>query len=371
MLKRKRRHPAILVLACISLIISLILWNKIRSQGAFNPPAENLANIHLDCSLLHKIPGPTSFTITESQELVIASQDRQAGIYDQSWPQGAIYLASPTDQSKPPINISKEFKDEFHPRSLALFEDQHGRTLFVVNYRTGGFSVEIFDFKDQKLIHKKTLTSSHFVQPGAIAARDHQSFYLINEHGLFTSTGHFIEDFFNLKKSHLLYFDGMEFTKLIDGFKLAYGLSYEAGEQLIYLSDMKGKKVYVYQHNVHSVSADFVYSTDTEFHPAGLFIDQDSGALWMTGYPQLLQANSHMMNPKEIPAPSQVIAYSSLKNKNPEFTKVMQSLSSGLSSATQVVPYSKNLILGGAFENHLVTCKTKSDASLSFLKLSR
>jgi len=352
---KSKKNPLILGFALFFMIIALSSLVKINQQGTFEEPEYR----ELPCQPFLSVAGPEHFLVSRSGKLLISSQDRQAAVYDQSWPQGAILLADPTTPHTPPRNLTKEFRGEFHPRGISLFEDESGQTLFVVNYLTGGFSIEIFSFDGDFLIHKNSVKSKSLVQPGNIAARDHHSFYVMNEHGLFTASGHFIEEFLGLKASHVLYHDGHEFKKAVENLRLGYGIFFDKTSSQLFVTDMKEKTISVFDHRDPSLTATLKHSLKMDTHPAGIAANKSGEGLLVTAHPQLLQANSHMLDPRQVASPSQVISMDLTLSKTEE---LMLSQKSGTSAASCVREVSDSLILGGAFDNHMTICSLLAPA---------
>jgi len=54
-------------------------------------------------------------------------------------------------------DLKADFAEEFNPHGIGLWIGKNGKSLFVVNHRQDGHFVEIFGFKDNRLIHRESI----------------------------------------------------------------------------------------------------------------------------------------------------------------------------------------------------------------------
>lgn len=357
-MRTRNKKKKILLIAIIFFgLISGFSLLSLLGQGQF----KQLNFIDLPCKNIRKIPGAEDLALNKKGFLFLASQDRQSPIYEQIWPQGSIFGIPLEDSKAKAIDLkNSSFPSEFHPRALGIFENSEGTSLFVVNYRKNGFTIEVFGWKDNILSHQKTITSPLFIQPSGIAVISHKQFYILNEYGLYTTLGHAIEDLLQLKKSHMLYFDGKSMRKTKYHFRQAFGITFNPQMNALFVSDQADKSIH--RVDLEKGTQEKVLSLPS--HPAHLNWDASTQKIWLAAHPKLIQLKSHSLDPRAVPSPTQVIAIS-YEEKSSIFrtNEVMTSINSKVSGGTSVLPWKSEILIGAAFENGIARCRTQQSSS--------
>jgi len=97
----------------------------------------------------------------------------------------------------------------FMPHGMKLRVKENGETfVYVVNHRQGAKLefVEIFQYKDNKLYHKQSITDPLFFHLNDVVPVDDDSFYVTNDHAEKQIWKMFLSDFANLyRKRGLLW----------------------------------------------------------------------------------------------------------------------------------------------------------------------
>ena len=349
---RKNRFVLALILFGGSLsLVSLMHIRKMR------PQVEKLVDTPLQCQDIEGILGPEDIALSKEGVVIASSDDRYAPLYDGRHGKGTLVAVKKQEQGWYRAPLESDMKGDLHPRGISLYESGDTKTLFVINYKVGQIAIEVFSWLGSSLSHRQSLVTRDFVQPSAIAAIDNHRFFVINEHGLFTQTGHFIEEFFALKKASLLFYDGDAFHEMEPTFGAGFGISYDAERKHLYVSDLREKKLMSYTFYPESPSLTLIDEKPLNFHPAHIKYDPAHGLI-IAGHVDLFQSKNHMLNPVEFTAPSHIIRMKTLNNGSFGKVQVLFSNSTGrVSAASSAMIRGGELFIGSPFGKSLLNCK--------------
>lgn len=349
---RRRKNKLILGLLLFCASISLLTLQRIYKTGAF----KTLQSHSPSCLPLTGAVGVEDIAISQDGFAYLSSQDRRAAIYQQSWEQGAI-LGLSLPASSPPQALSSDFSQDFHPRGLSLYEDASESRLLVINYRPDRFTIEIFSATKEELVHRQTLESPLLNEPHSIAATGPDSFYVTNERGLYTPTGHFIEDFFQLKTSTILYYDGNSFK--VVGKKLARATGLLVQQDRVLVAEMLGQSLGIFLRQAATGELELQGKLPLQTFPNKIKADS-KGSLWIAAHPQLLHLQSHSLDPAKVTAPSQVLKLSPSEEAGFTPQEALLMVNGPFSAASVAAPFQNHLLLGVAFEDKLLICQAES-----------
>lgn len=203
--------PAVITLIVIALLVGGLLLKTFYDAGEFKT-----INPHFSASC-RSIPGVfSSEDITIDQETgmaFISSADRRTRWSGTGRPrQGAIFGLDLKTQNPQLVNLTVDFSKEFNPHGIGLWVGKDGkRSLFVVNHRKDGHFVEVFDLKDNKLVHRNSVSGALMHSPNDVIPTGPESFYVTNDHGNTSGPGRAVEEYLQLARATVLYYDGREF----------------------------------------------------------------------------------------------------------------------------------------------------------------
>jgi arylesterase/paraoxonase len=165
----------------------------------------------------------------------ISSDDRRAHRPGSSQArQGAIYGLDLHSANSMPMNLTVDFTQEFNPHGIGLWLAGNGDlSIFVVNHRRDGHFVEIFDYRGGKLVHRQSVSGALMHSPNDVLPVGPAAFYVTNDHGNATSFGRMAEEYLQLARSYVLYYDGKSFRKVAEALAYANGINISPDGQIV------------------------------------------------------------------------------------------------------------------------------------------
>lgn len=352
---RGKKNRYVLAVAIFFGIISMISFKRLFDVGAF----VDLTEVSPNCQSITGLPGPEGIALSSTGLAFISSLDRQSIVYDNKWKQGAIYVLDLNQSGAKPQQITKDLGFELYPKGISIFEERNEETtVMVVNHRSDGYYIEQFLWQDQVLKHVKSITSNKLVFPSHVSSISPDRFYVSNEYGLYTLTGHMIEEIFSLKSSNVLYFDGTDFKVAAKNIHHAGGLFADPVGQRLYLSERNGKSLKIYKLDPDTGLLSQRESKDLDTYPNNVSLDQQK-QLWIAAHPQMVDYASHRLDPKKVAAPSHIIRIK-LKQKQDHVQSMLLTLNEGISASSAVVGYKDKFLIGASFEDKLLLCSSES-----------
>ena len=117
-----------------------------------------------ECTAIPGVIGAEDITILKNGTALIPSHDRRtalAGIPAQ----GAIFSYDLEDKT-PMVNLTADFLFEFNPHGISVFENSDGSyRVAAINHTSNGHSIEIFDYRNDSLIHQKSIRDTLLISP--------------------------------------------------------------------------------------------------------------------------------------------------------------------------------------------------------------
>ena len=143
---------------------------------------------------------------------IISSDDRRKTLAGKPV-QGAIFSYDLTADSPFLINLTKELNIDFHPHGISVYEKGEGTfVMAVVNHSQKRNSIEIFEYGDAGLSHEKTITDPLLINPNDLVFINETQLYITNDHGNSSEWGKTIEEYLQLTRSNVVFYDGNKFT---------------------------------------------------------------------------------------------------------------------------------------------------------------
>ena len=269
--------------------------------------------------------------------------------------QGAI-LGFDLSSSNPGLkNLTADFNKELNPHGISLWTAANGAlSVFVVNHRRDGHFVEIFDYRSGNLIHRQSVSGALMHSPNDVLAVGDNTFYVTNDHGSTTELGRMFEDYLQLARSFVVFYDGENFRKVAEGLAYANGINMSPDGQTVYVAATVGQKIYVYDRNRNS--GDLSQRTVIEAETGVDNIEIDSrGNLWIGSHPKLLTFVKHSKDPAVL-SPSQVIKVEKKAGGHYEIREIYMSNGQPLSASSVAAVFKKNLLIGAVFEERFLLC---------------
>jgi len=302
---------------------------------------------------IRPIIGAEDITIDYGSGFVFFSSDDRHAVARGQAKQGAIYLMKLNSGSRRLIELTREFKKEFHPHGFSLHIDHAGRRrLFVVNHQRTGSSVEIFDLEGDRLRHVRSVTGELMHSPNDVVAVDSDRFYVTNDHGNTSAFGRTLEDYLRLARSQVLYFDGEQFAVVAEGLKYANGINVSRDGETVYVAATIDGKINVYSREAGSGALMYRYDIDLGTGVDNIEVDPQ-GNLWVAAHPKLLTFVQHAKDPRNL-SPSQVFF---IRFKGPgayEVLEVFLDDGANISGSSVGAFYQGKLFIGSVFDKRVL-----------------
>jgi len=289
----------------------------------------------------------------------ISSADRRALILGTKSTQGAIYAYDLRQKNAKLVNLTVGFSKPLFPHGLSLFIDKKGKSsLFVVNHRTRKeHFIEIFDYKNEKLIHRKSVADPLMHSPNDVIGVSHEAFYVSNDHGAVSTLWRMVEEYLQLSRSYLLYYNGKKFRKVAQGIGYANGVSISLDKKTIYVAATVGQKILAYTRDLKTGNLSLKRSFKVGTGVDNIAIDS-KGKLWVGCHPKLLTFTFHAKNPDKL-SPSEIIIIDPKKSGASSIKRLYMSKGKPLSASSVAVPYQNKVLIGAVIDQRFLVCQQK------------
>ena len=286
----------------------------------------------------------------------ISSDDRRAHWSRKNQArQGAIYGFDLKSSDPRLVNLTEDFSPELNPHGIGWWMAENGDlSLFVVNHRREGHFVEIFDYRGGKLVHRQSVSGALMHSPNDVIPVGPVSFYVTNDHGNSTALGRAAEEYLQLARSYVLYYDGRTFRKVAEALAYANGINLSPDGQSVYVAATVGQKIYVYDRDSATGSLSLRITIEAGTGVDNIEIDQ-RGDLWIGSHPKLLTFVKHSKDPAVL-SPSQVIRIAKKATDQYEVTEIYMSAGKPLSASSVAAVFEDTLLIGSVFDNRFLRC---------------
>jgi len=327
-------------------------------------------NPHFDgiCKTIKNIPGPEDITILDNGLAIISSDFRRKiesndFLYsyenkDLNSLQGNIYFYDLNNSSSSPLNMTEKLNFEFHPHGISTYlNDENNLYLSVVNHTSKGDFIEIFYYNNIELKHLKTISSPLLVSPNDIVLINESQFYVTNDHGFNKPFLKLFEDYLQMSKSNILFYNGLDFIEVVTDLQMANGINISRDKKTVYCAETIGQKLNVYRRNQLDNSLSLTKSIELDSGLDNIEIDLN-GNLYIGSHPKLFDFVKHAKDKTHL-SPSQIFKISSDYSVIDEIF-----LSDGvdISASTVGAFYNNILLIGAVFDNHFLYCEIEDDA---------
>ena len=337
----------------LSAIVALV-FKTLYDAGEFKTITPRASG---PCQTVGGVLSSEDITIHPQTGMVfISSDDRRPWFHGGKGEQGAILGYDLAASSPSLVNLTSDFQKEFHPHGIGLFVDKGGAaSLFVVNHTQKGHFVEIFDLKQGKLMHRRSIRDRLMISPNDVLPVGTEAFYVTNDHGSASRWGRTLEDYLQLARSNVLYYDGKTFHKVAGDLAYANGINQSADGKTLYVAGTVAKKVYVYDRDTAtgglSIRGEIPIGTGAD----NIEVDEE-GSLWIGAHPKLLTFVKYAKDPDTL-SPSQVLRVN--PNLGPPYQPEEVYLNDGLplSGSSVAAVFEDKLLIGSVFDDRFLVCR--------------
>jgi arylesterase/paraoxonase len=342
----------------IILIIGLFALKTVWQSGAFKTiPNEFTGTVRK----IEGFPGVEDITIDRSTGIAfLSSDDRWATILRKQHVKGSIYRLNLNDSLPLPVLLTADFSQEdFHPHGISLFRLPGGqKILFVVNHRNSGSTIERFEYRNDSLLHRESISDDLIVSPNDVVGVGEREFYFTNDHNEKNSTLRRIKDLLTIGTGNVCYYDGslVKVTSVQD-VKYANGVNVSPDGRKIYVAASSARSILVCDRDP---STGALTKSEEIFTNTGVDnIELDSaGNLWVGCHPQLLKFLAHAGDEK-VNSPSEIIKLTLLRNGKFEQHTIYMNDGSEISASSVGAVYKNTLLIGAVFQRHFLVTRMK------------
>jgi len=272
--------------------------------------------------------------------------------------QGAIFGYDLSSANPRLMNLTAAFAKEFNPHGIGWWMAENGDlSLFVVNHRRDGHFVEIFDYRGGKLVHRQSVSGALMHSPNDVIPVGPASFYVTNDHGNATALWRAVEEYLQLARSYVLFYDGKTFRKVAGGLAYANGINLSPDGQTVYVAATVGQQIHVYDRDSANGSLTLRTAIEAGTGVDNIEIDQQ-GDLWIGCHPRLLTFVKHSKDPAVL-SPSQVIRVTKKASDQYEVKEIYMSNGKPLSASSVAAVFEDTLLIGSVFDERFLRCTLK------------
>jgi arylesterase/paraoxonase len=325
--------------------------------GVFNDFPEQFAGT--SCKIITGMKGPEDLEVDALDNLIFVSALNRRAPKKTPDPQDGLYTLKLDNTSAPPVKLAGTPRD-FHPHGISLYRDLDGSlTLFAVNHKsTGKEAVEIFGVTIEngaaKLTHRSSIEGGLLVSPNDVFAVAPERFYVTNDHTSTTPLGLWLENYPQLPRANLIYFNGMGFRVAVQRLNFPNGVLVSPDGKFLYVTSTVKREILAFERNPFTGD---LTQTDGLRIPARLDnLSMDAfGNLWTAGHPKLPLYVGYPSDPTK-PSPS-VVFRISMKDGVPQSYDTVYANNGGqLAASSAAVSYQNRLFIGSVLDNKMLDC---------------
>ncbi len=346
----------LIALAVFFLLLLLFFVKTMHDAGQFKKIEPHFAG---KVRVIEGITGGEDITIDHHKQIAyISADDRYARMVKKKDGFGGIYKLDLTNPEAIPVLLQRTPDLPLYPHGISLYHTPEGKSyLYVVNHPGNSHTILLYSIQlDESLFLEKSWDNHDFIiSPNDVLAVDENRFYFTNDHGSRSEFGKMLEDFLQLKRSNVVYFDGSNFQIAAKKIAYANGINMNAEKKEVYVASPVGKSILVYHRNASDGQLTYYKIIPLNTGPDNIEIDEN-GNLWTGCHPQLLSFLKHASDTSKL-SPSQVIKIR--KDEKGDFHPEEILLDSGeLLSGSSVAAVSGNILLiGPVFQNRILRCE--------------
>jgi arylesterase / paraoxonase len=342
----------------ILLLLGIYITNTLYQSGYFKTIENHFEGT---TQKINGLVGTEDITIDQTTGFAfLSADDRRSFRLRKVSPKGGIYGLRLNDSiPKLVILTANSPIADFHPHGISLYNSPSGnKILFVVNHRKSGNYIEIFECKNDSLIHLESITNELLVSPNDIVAVGERSFYFTNDHDEKFSSWRNIKDILKIGTGNVCYFDGKTMSKTsIENIKYSNGINVSLDGKTLFLASTSSNTLFVYERNVSTGELTKTDEIDTKTGVDNIELDIE-GNLWIGCHPQALKFLAHAKDEKKI-STSEIIKISYKGKGKYEQKSVYMNDGSEISASSVGAVYKEKLLIGPVFQEGVILGKMK------------
>jgi len=348
---------AVLIIMIFLVILGGFVFKTFRDAGEFKTIVSK--NLHA-CQVITGVQSSEDITIHPRTGMAFISSDDRRPLFDGTrGDQGAIFGFDLSAKEPKPLNLTRDLDLEFHPHGIGLLIGTGAvDSLFVVNHRSDGHFVEIFHIAGKKLIHRTSVGGDLMHSPNDVIPVGPKAFYVTNDHGSTSRFGRTLEDYLQLARSYVLYYDGDRFRKVADQLAYANGINMSHDGATVYVAATVGGSIHVYDRDPGSGSLTFRQAIDLGTGVDNIELDS-KGDLWVGAHPRLLTFVQYAKDSNTL-SPSQVLVVHLGATGAHRVEAVYANDGEPLSGSSVAACFNTTILVGSVFDGRFLSCDLPS-----------
>ena len=345
------RNKGKYIVTCIAVVILCFVIKLLNDAGEFKSIVPHFEG---ECVSIPGVMGAEDITVLKNGIAVISCDDRRKTLAG-TLVQGSIYAYNLQHTAPQLMDLTADVQFEFHPHGISVFENENGEIrLAAVNHTRSGHYIELFDLRNDALVHNRTISDSLLVSPNDLVLINESQMYVTNDHGSSTEWGKTLEEYLQLAHSNVVFYDGQEFTVAAADLAYANGINISRDGTVLYVAETIGEKIALFTRNIDTNELMFQQSIDMDSGIDNIELDSE-GNLWIGSHPKLLTFTRHAKNAEKL-SPSQVFKVSTVENDKYAVEEIYLDAGDELSGSSVASIYKNTLLIGSVFEDHFLLC---------------
>jgi arylesterase / paraoxonase len=342
-----------------TLIVAGFGLETLYVAGAFKTITPHFAG---SCRKILGVVGAESMlTAADGRHVLISADDRRSALAKHPVP-GGLWSYDP-EEDAPPRNLTPDATDSFHPHGIGFWpaDEGAGGRLFVINHPDEGRvapgggrqTIEIYDWQEDGLIHRRTLTDPLLVSPNAIVAAGPDSFYVTNDHA-YRGLMRTLEDWLRLAASTVVYAEQGRFSPAAAGISFANGVALSPDGKHLYVASTLGRELLIFDRDPAQGALANRRTLALGTSPDNITRLAD-GTLLIGAHPQILKTLAAASDAETL-APSQVLDMRPRADGSYDVNEIFVDGGEALSASSGATLVGKHLLVATAFDDHFLDC---------------
>lgn len=327
------------------------------------------------CVPVAGMPGPEDLEIDPATGLAfVSSHDRLTDFADpDANVRGDIFVLDLGQDALVPVSLTDDVSSmpkDFKPHGISLYGDGSARmTMMVVSHPASGETIEIFDVQISegdggrpvaRLDHRKSVTDALFTSPNDIVAVGHDTFYVTNDHAYRPGFKRFIEDYFQLDRATVVYYDGEKVSVAADGLTYPNGIGVSPDGRQIYVAETVDQSLRFYDRNTETGQLELRSQVPIRSGLDNIDVSE-SGAIWIGSHPKILQVAKHLEGGTAL-SPSEVIRVE-MNEDGPggRVDRIYLDLGGEISGSSVAAVHEGRMLIGQIVGDFVLACYVRHD----------
>lgn len=305
------------------------------------------------CRTVTGVIGAEDVTIdADTMVAYLSAEDRRAAAAGRP-ARGEVYALDLRSDAAAPVPLTAGVPADFHPHGISLWRGPDGKRLFVINHPVaGGHTVEIYDVGPERLRHVETVTYPELASPNDLVAVGSRQFYATNDRRHRDGFLATVEGYLQMPWASVSYFDGSRGRLAAEGIAFANGINASADGKTLYVAELLGQAVRVYDRDPGSGSLTLRSSIALGSSPDNIEVEA-SGRLSVAAHPKIFDFLAHAEDAAR-PAPSQALRVDPASGVVEE---VFLDDGTLLSAAATAATAGGTMVLGPIFDARVLVCR--------------